>query len=134
MAYQDNESMGEGLKKLMGQISQLMLTPDADIQFLSQMQLQVRDAVMKQASAAANLSQGVAGVASAGGGGLPGGAPGGPMGGAAPMLGPAGPQPSPAGPIGAPSLGPLGGGLGGGAAGIPTPNPDELRRVLSGGR
>lgn len=111
--------MMEALSKVVSDISQAMVTPDADIQFLTQLQGVI----------VGRMRQGM--------GGGQGQSPGGPPGGMSPPQGP----PPQAGP---PSPGsPPGGGQPPGAPmqGGPTPNgvqplaqapnPDELRRMLA---
>lgn len=109
---QNNDSMAEGLKKLLPAISQLKVLPDADMQFLSALEMAVIGYLKQQAQkAAAGTAQAAAQAA--------GGAPS--MGGG-PQMGP--PQPHAMAP---------GGAAGGGMGGLTQPpNPDELRRVLAG--
>ncbi len=124
--------MTEGLKKLGTQIAQHMFVPDADIEFLTNMQLLLRKRALQSAQdAAAGIgggAEGQAGIAGgmpgAGGGmGSPNGGPGPVLpGGAVPGLGLGPPPPQQMAP---------GGMAGGGMGGIGTPNADELRRVLS---
>lgn len=103
-------TMAEGLRKLLGQITDLKLTPDADLPFLINLETQVIH----------QINQGVEGAFKNNGGGMPGG-PGGMSGGPAGLMG----TPSPPPGMGSPQMVP---GLQQGPAG---PNPDELRRVLA---
>lgn len=117
---QQNDNFTEGVKKLLGPISQLMMLPDADVDFLSNLQLVIRNRVMSQYMSAAQL-----GPAGGGGMGQPP-MPGSPMAqdGSMPGMGLGPVPPTPMGP---------GGGAGGGSGGIAPPNADELRRVLAAG-
>lgn len=117
---QINESMVEGLKKLGTQAASLMMVPDADVEFLTNLQLMIRDRVLASAAQAASgqLNQATSS-----------------LGGGAPMSGmgtPAPPMMPGASPMPPPGIAP-GGVSGGGMGGIPAPNPDELRRILAGG-
>lgn len=96
-------TMAESLNKLVGQIAQMMTMPDADLQFLTQLQMQITDYVRNSQAQAAQPQSAV-----------PGGA-GGPM----PMGG---------GGVGA---SPPAGMMGGASMGAPMPNMDELTRMLS---
>jgi len=111
---QINDSMGEGLKKLLGQIAQLMTTPDADMQFLSGLQQVVVNQLGGIAAQAAQ-SQAQQAMQTIG-------SPGTTPSGAVPSMG--------LGPVPAGQTAP-----GGGQAppGPSAPNPDELRRILANG-
>lgn len=119
-------TMAEGLTSLITTIAQLKLTPDADVQFLNDLEAQIATKV-REAQAAE-----LAGQASQF-------APAGPAGGGADMLGSImpGPGAAPIGSMGPPPMPPMPGGgmpmpgpMMGGAAPAP-PNADELRRTLS---
>lgn len=116
MAEGSNETMAEGLKKIMSAIAQLMVLPDADVQYLMSLQGNITDYIRQSSAAMAGQQTGT-GPAS----GINDVAPGGPV----PPMG--GGMPAPMG-------GPPGGGMGGGMQGLAAaPNPDELRRLLSAG-
>lgn len=118
MAEGSNETMAEGLKKIMSAIAQLMVLPDADVQYLMSLQGNITDYIRQSSAAMAGQATGT-GPASA----INDVAPGGPV----PPMG--------AGGGGMPGMGgPPGGGMGGGMQGLAAaPNPDELRRLLSAG-
>lgn len=107
-----NETMAEGLKKLLSAIAQLKILPDADLQFLTGLEGGIVDYIRAQAASTAGAATGTGPQSSIsdvmppsggmGGGGMGGGMPGG-MG---------------------------GGGMMGLAA---QPNPDELRRLMNVG-
>lgn len=120
MASGTNETMAEGLKKILSATAQLMVLPDADIEFLTQLQLAITTYIRQSSAQAAGQMTGT-GPASA----INDVAPGGPV---PPMGGGMGPAMGAAGPMGPGGMG--GGGMGGLAA---APNPDELRRLLSAG-
>lgn len=115
---QANDNFVEGLKKLLGPVSQLMMLPDADVDYLTNLQLVIRNKVMGAYMSAAQLGP----SASAGGPPMPGSVMS--QDGAVPSLGLGPGAPTPMGP---------GGGIGGGSGGIAPPNADELRRVLAAG-
>lgn len=115
---QSNDNFTEGLKKLLGPVSQLMMLPDADVDYLTNLQLVIRNKVMGAYMQAAQLGPG----AEAGQPPLPGSVMS--ADGAVPSMG--------LPPVPPAQMGP-GGGMGGGASGITPPNADELRRVLSAG-
>lgn len=101
-------SMGEGLSKLLGDIAQMQAYPDADIQFLTELQAMV---VGKIRSSMPSGQQGQMG------------------------MGPGNSQMGPASSPGGPA--PMGGGMPGlsatgdlGAPGASSPNMDELSRML----
>lgn len=112
MAGSTNETMAEGLKKIMPAIAQLMVLPDADPQFLMSLQMAITTYLRQGAAQEAGQMTGTGPASS-----INDVAPGGPV----PPMGAAGP------------MGP-GGMAGGGMGGLGTaPNPDELRRLLSAG-
>lgn len=117
---QQNDNFTEGLKKLLGPITQLMVLPDADVEYLTNLQMVIRNKVMGAYMEAAQLGP----MGSPAAGGVP--VPGSPVGadGSVPSLGLGPGAPTPMGP---------GGASGGGAGGIAPPNADELRRVLAAG-
>jgi hypothetical protein len=131
-----NDSMAEGLKKIVAQIAQLSLLPDADFQFLTKLQFVIKNQIAKAAAQGPHAGMG-GGPMGAGGMGGPGGPPGGPQGG--PQGGPSSAMPPaslsltnslpPPNPPSPPGAGGGGGGMGG--LGVST-DADELRRVLSG--
>lgn len=96
----ETNTMSEGLRKMLSEITNLKTMPDSDLPFLINLETQILD-YLRTPTAATQ-------------GGQP--LPGGPMGG-----GPMGMMPQ------APPGTPAGGGIGMGAG---MPNPDELRRVL----
>lgn len=103
------DTMEEGLSKILSQLSQLAILPDADLEFLGKLQQlltqYMRAKQSQTASAAAGVSQGMAAGQPAGG--MPG--------------------------MGAPSPQQIAPGGGAGMSGLMgAPNPDELRRVLAG--
>lgn len=112
MAGGNTETMAEGLKKLMSAIAELMVLPDADIEFLQGLQTAITTYIRQSSAQMAGQMTGTGPESS-----INGVAPGGPV----PPMGAAGPM-APGG------MG--GGGMGGLAA---APNPDELRRLLSAG-
>lgn len=118
MATQLNENSIEALKKMMTQAAQIGTLPDADMEFVTALQMQIRDQILKQTQSLANM----------GGGGLGGQmAPPPPppdMGMGMPMDIPM-PPPEVSG-----GMGP-GGGQGLPGLAVPPPNPDELRRLLA---
>lgn len=116
---QQNDNFTEGLKKLLGPVADLMMLPDADVDYLTNLQLAIRNKVMGQYMDAAQL--GPAGAA----------AMGQPMQGSA-MTAEGGVPSMGLGPVPPTPMGP-GGASGGGMGGIAPPNPDELRRVLAAG-
>lgn len=71
---QINESMDEGLKKLLRQISDLMIIPDADLEFLTSLQSNITNYTREKATALATAQTGVGGGSSIGGL-MPGGQP-----------------------------------------------------------
>lgn len=109
-----NNTMQEGLMKLLTELASLKVAPDADMQFLTNLEMQLIDTIKRpQQEALARFAQA--------GGVLPGGGPAaGPMPGAGPMMGPGPGQPTPMGP---------------GAAGLRNggrvPPVDELRRLIA---
>lgn len=118
MATNTNETMAEGLKKVMSAIAQLMVLPDADPNFLMSLQSQISDYMRQGAAATAGEMTGTGPASS-----INDVAPGGPV---PPMGGGMGGMGMPGG----------GGGMGpgGGMMGLAAqPNPDELRRLLSAG-
>lgn len=136
MAAGQSDSMAEGLKKVLSQVAQMQVLPDADMGFLQALQqgivhyLQQNASKMAHAGAMGGPPNPMAGV----GGGMGGAPPSSPMGGGMGGMGgmgggaPMSPPPPPAG------IAPGGGaGMAGlSAAGQLTTNPDELRRLLSG--
>ncbi len=120
-------TMAEGLTSLITTIAQLKLTPDADVQFLNDLEAQIATKVREaQAAELAGQASQFAPAGPAGGGAdMLGSIMPGP--GAAP-IGSMGPPPMPGG--GMPMPGPGMGPMMGGAAPAP-PNADELRRTLS---
>jgi hypothetical protein len=105
---QSSQSMNDGLQKMLGELAQMQALPDADVDFLSQMQQVIVGKIRSML-------------------GPPGGGTAGAPGGAQPGMGqPA--QPTPA-PMGGPAMG-LSATGGGGMN--PQPNMDELSRVLGG--
>lgn len=106
-----HETAEDSLKKILGDIAQMSILPDADPQFVQQLQQMVTDHLRQVGSATPG------GMAAPGGGPSGGGAPSGP---------PLGAQPPPGMMTGGaqPSLNPLSGG------GI---NTDELQRMLQSG-
>lgn len=100
-------TMSEGLNKLLAEISQMMPLPDADLDLLTKLQMVITSYMRQPQSQPGNPQQ-------------------------SPNIPPA---PAPAGMgsgMGGPS--PMGAaGMGGAMPGVSTPNPDELRRVLSMG-
>ncbi len=116
MAGGDAQRMNDGLKKLLGDIGQLMATPDADQQFLAKLQ----QAIYTRMGQPSPQGQGAPGQQP---GGMPGAAP--PQG--APGQPPGPPHAMPGGGVGGQ------GGFGGAGLGNAMPNPDELRRILQGG-
>lgn len=98
-----SNTMVEGLRKLVGQITELKMTEDADLPFLINLETQVLQYIKQGAD------QALQGPPAMGGG-----APAGLMGSAAPPPG-MGSPPGTAGLMQGPAM----------------PNPDELRRVLS---
>lgn len=131
MASAQPTTMVEALQRVISDVSAAMVTPDADIPFLTQLQ----GVVVGRMRQGSGQPQGQPQQ----GGGQPGGQPGQPpQPQQQPPGGGPGGQPSPAGP---PS-GPPGGAPGPQLQGRPTPNgvtplaqapdPDELRRMLAG--
>jgi hypothetical protein len=113
-----NDSMNEGLKKVLSTIAQFKVLPDADGQFLAQLEGLIVDKLKNTGAQAAGVSPGGPG------GGPPGGALAGLLGAMGGGGGMAPPSPNAMAP---------GGMAGGGMGGLTTPpNPDELRRVLAG--
>lgn len=125
---QPGGSMHEGLQGILGMLGPLMAAPDADVQFLSQLQQVIVGRLKASTQHAMQAPGGPPGggqpgpgqgnqIAPGGGAGPVGLQSGGVSGMGGPGAGgpPGGPQPGPGGP----------GGLG-------APNPDELRRVLGG--
>lgn len=123
MATAANETMAEGLKKILSATAELMVLPDADVEFLMKLQATITMYIRQSSAATAGQMTGTGPGSSindvAPGGPVP--PMGGGMGGVPGMGGAAGPM--------APG-GMAGGGMGGLAA---APNPDELRRLLSAG-
>src|SRR4051794_32533813 len=97
-----NQTMQEGLNRLVADIAQMMVLPDADLDFLSQLQMAVTQYVKQPTQSQQPQSA------------VPGGAGG----------------PTPGGPPG-PGIANSSGMMGGASMGVGTPNPDELRRMLS---
>lgn len=103
----------ESLRNTLGDLAQIATMPDADLQFIVQLQGIITQFIRQQAMATLGPP-----------GGAPGGAPGGEAGaqaGGAPSQPGLGPPPAPQG---------IAPGGGAGMAGMGTPNPDELRRVM----
>lgn len=115
---QQNDNFTEGLKKLLGPVSQLMMLPDADVDYLTNLQMAIRNKVMGAYMSAAQLGP----SAEMGQPPLPGSIMS--QDGAVPSMGLGPVPPTPMGP---------GGASGGGMGGIAPPNADELRRVLAAG-
>jgi hypothetical protein len=120
-----NDNMSEGLKKLLRQVADLMVLPDADLQFLTSLQGTITEYIRAQSSALAQAASGnsdpTAQMQAGGMAGLSGGG-GDPL--AAMMSGMMG---GGGGSMGAPP--------GGGNMGL-NPGPvaaDDLRRILSSG-
>lgn len=114
------DSMVEGLKKVMSMIAGLMLAPDADPKFLQSLQQGIIGFMQQKAKATMGPRPG----------GMPGMPPGGPGAG-----GPPGAPPGLAGALGGLPPAPpnaMGAGGGGGPTGLAPsmPNLDELNRVL----
>lgn len=121
MAAAPYDSMNEGLRKLLSQIAQLKVAPDADMDLLGGLEGMIVQYMQQVANQAAGGGGGAQGVPGGGMGGPSGGGMGGdPM---AAMAGMGGAPPTSIAPGG-------GGGMAGLAVG--PPNMDELRRVLSG--
>ena len=99
-----HQSMIDGLQKMLGELAQMQALPDADVDFLSQLQ----QVIVGRVRAGLQGSQGAGGQP--GQPGQPPGPPGGPQ------------QPSPS-PMGGPAMGLSQTGAG-------APNMDELSRVL----
>lgn len=95
-------TMQDGLNKLLAQVAQMMILPDADLEFLSQLQMAVTQYI-KQGQQPSSQPQSA----------VPGGA--------------GGPSPTPPGPSMAGNTGMMGGA----SMGVGQPNPDELRRMLA---
>lgn len=124
MATQLNENSIEALKKMMTQAAQIGTLPDADMEFVTGLQMQIRDQILKQTQSLANM----------GGGGL---------GGQMPQMAPPPPEMGMGMDMGmgmppemmmpppevSGGMGP-GGGQGLPGLAVPPPNPDELRRLL----
>lgn len=106
-------TMSEALQRLLADISQIKAMPDADLEFLVNLETVILKKLREPVDNMAGQMQG------------PGGGPS--MGGAPPPpgAGPGGPMPV--------SMGPPGGGVAGLRSGVGPPNPDELRRVIAGG-
>jgi hypothetical protein len=98
--------MSEGLAKMLADISQLKITPDADLEFLIGMETGILQKLKAQAEGALAPSGPGAGMGGMGMMGMPGAS-------------------SPP-----PSFGPMGAGGGGPMQGPQMPNPDELRRMM----
>lgn len=126
------DTFTEGLRKLLSSIQDLKTTDDADLPFIINLETEVLHRLKQQGSDALQGGPGpgamMAGMGPGPGGPGPGGPPPGMMG------------PGPPGPMGGmlPGMGPTPGltpapvpGL---MAGPNMPNPDELRRVLAGGK
>lgn len=110
--------MSDGLKKMIGELGQLMVANDADPQFLQAMQMTFTQYLQQKAGQAAGAAQG-----QQPGGQQPGGQPSPDLGGGA-----AGP------PTGGPAGQPLGPGSNPGMMGLSSaPAVDELSRMLGGG-
>lgn len=110
-----NDNMSEGLKKLLRQVADLMVLPDADLQFLTQLQGVITEYVRAQSAALAGAATGTGPESAISGLMPPSGAEG--MGGMGGMGG----------------MPPMGGPPGGGNMGL-NPGPmaaDDLRRVLT---
>lgn len=122
MATRGMNTMAEGLASLMGDIAQMKAQPDADLQFLIELETMIlrklREPVDNMAGQMAGPGAGPGPVPGMG----PGSTPPGPDMGGMPM----GPPPGP--PRGEPGGSPRGMMMGPGA-----PNPDELRRLMQGG-
>lgn len=114
MPTRTDNTFQEELTKLLTSIAQMKALPDADLQFLTQLETMVLSQL--RAPIDAMQAQGMTNAPSSLAVGAPAGGPG-----------PQGPPPGP------------GGGGGGGLPGVPSmvgaglPNPDELRRLLNGG-
>lgn len=101
--------MMEGLQKIVAQLAQMQLTPDADQEFLLGVQGTITQFLRTAASDTAQQGASL---------------------GSQPGMG--GPSPAGSPPMGAPNAMAPGGMAGGGMGGLTTPpNPDELRRVLA---
>lgn len=131
---QQNESMAEGLKKIMSAVAQLKILPDADQNLLNTIEQTIIQGIQ---SAAAKTQQQGQQVAQQAAGGQPqqGGQPdqGGMAGAMAGMMQGGGGDTGggPGGPPGMPQPGGMPGGMGGGMPGLSSmPNPDELRRLM----
>lgn len=109
MAVNAQDSMNEGLKKMLGQIGLLKIAPDADNQFLLTLEAMIVERLKQTADQGAGVSPGAAPGASPDPSAMMSG-----MGSASPM-----------------GIAPGGGGGMSGLA-VSPPNMDELRRVLSG--
>lgn len=126
MASRSMNTMAEALQGLMQSLTEMKGMPDADLQWIIGLETQVLQKIREPFDGAAGQM----------GGGPPGNvqpAPGSPM---APSLGPSA-ETMPTG-VGGPGMpmpsggrpGPLPGGL---RVGPASPNPDEIRRMVSGG-
>lgn len=106
-------TMSEGLNKLLSEISQMMPLPDADLDFLTKLQMVITSFIRQPQQQPGNPQQSP---------NIP------------PAPPPAGMGSAPMAPGMAPGMGAANlGGMGGATPSVPTPNPDELRRVLSMG-
>ena len=108
MAVKGAGTYVDGLRNILGNLAQLSSEPDADLQFNVQLQGVITQYIRQRMTATVGAPGGDAAGAEAGG------APGQPG---------LGPPPAPAG---------IAPGGGAGMAGMGTPNPDELRRVMAG--
>ena len=125
MAQDQGQTVVEGLKKLLGNLPQLLTLPDSDqdaSQFIMSLQQAITGFIKDKQSKAAGLQQQqamqAAGMGGQGGGAGPGGPGAGPMGG------------GPGQPV---QMGP-GGKAGGGMTGLAPQitDPEELRKMLAG--
>lgn len=113
MANNANDTMTEGLKKLLGQLGQLMVLPDADPQFLTGLQMGISDFLKGQYdvnAVAQSQNQGQAPQQ---------------------LMGQLGQQMGMAAPTSPPPMTGGANGMAGISGGMP--NPDELRRLLTQG-
>ena len=108
MTVKSSTNYIEALKNVAGDLAQIAAMPDADLEFTTQLQGVIIQFIRQQAMNTI---------------GPPGGENAGPEAGGAPSQPGLGPPPAPAG---------IAPGGGAGMAGMGTPNPDELRRVMAG--
>lgn len=118
MPVRASNTMVEGLTSIMSDIASMKAMPDGDLQFLIQLETMILKKLREPIDSMAGQMGGP--------GGMPEGA--GPM----PGMGP-GSTPPPPGPPPGPPQGQPGGPPRGMMAGAGAPNPDELRRLLTGG-